>query len=472
LRRHPATRFGRRIFPPAAWVGTQVIVDHRNVAAALWRLGAPNALALVADQFLGIADTIVIGALGTAALAGISAATSVFVILAIGLWAFPSAARIIGAQALGAGDAALFGKIVRSSTITPITVAAAAAILATLFAEPLMSLMLGPIPVAGPAAHYLVWRCISLIPIAISSQAIAAFGAAGDMRLAPRALFIINIVHIPLLVVLALGVGTHVQLGLFGAGLSSLISECVGAAYCIFMTARRPQYHIFEAGGVDFGLCAAATKLGLPEFIMLLLLLVPDAVTVAFLAPLGAVAVAAFRAFTVVTDVTWAVPDAFGSSMQIVIGQRLGARDPAGARWFFERSIRAAVITGGAVAVVFAALAWPLTALVTLSPVLASVAALPLALHLVTLPIKSYSNAALAPIRAAGDTQFSMWNGIIGAAVAIALLAFFTHAVQLGLYAIGVSWIVSWSVRSLLTMLRLQHDDWTARRLTTLAGLS
>ena len=449
-----------------------MIVDHRNVAAALWRLGAPNALALVADQFLGIADTIVVGALGTVALAGISAATSVFVIPAIGLWAFPAAARILGAQALGRGDAVAFGKIVRSSAVTPVAVAATLAILSMFVAEPLMALMLGPIPIHNAAANYLLLRCISLIPIAISSQAIGAFGAAGDTRLAPKTLFIINIVHIPLLIVLALGLGTHVRLGLFGAGLSSLISECVGAVYCVVMTARRPQYHVFDRGGVDLGLCRAATLLGLPEFVMLVLLLAPDAVTVAFLAPLGAVAVAAFRAFTVVTDLTWAVPDAFGASMQIVIGQRLGAKDAAGARWFFGRALRAAVLTGAAVAVVFAALAWPLTALVTLSPMLASVAALPLALHLVTLPIKSYSNAALAPIRAVGDTQFSMWNGIIGALVAIVLLAFFTHVVQLGLYAIGVSWIVSWSIRSVLTMLRLQSDDWTKRRLTALAGLS
>ncbi|MGH7330826.1 MAG: MATE family efflux transporter, partial [Polyangiaceae bacterium] len=133
-----------------------MIVDHRNVGAALWRLGAPNALALIADQFLGIADTIVIGALGTAALAGISAATSVFVILAIGLWAFPSAARILGAQALGAGDAVGFGKIVRSSAITPVAVALIVAIVALVAAEPLMGAMLGSIPVRSAAAQYLM----------------------------------------------------------------------------------------------------------------------------------------------------------------------------------------------------------------------------------------------------------------------------------------------------------------------------
>ncbi|HEY1729422.1 MAG TPA: MATE family efflux transporter [Candidatus Baltobacteraceae bacterium] len=449
-----------------------MIVDHRNVPAALWRLGAPNALALVADQFLGIADTIVVGAIGTAALAGISAATSIFVILAIGLWAFPSAGRIMEAQALGKGDVAAFGRIVRASLVAPFVVAVVVALISIFAAEPTMRLMLGSIPIRGAASHYLILRCISLIPMTIAAQAIAAFGAAGDMRLAPRTLFIINIVHIPLLIVLALGVGTHVRLGLFGAGLSSLLSECVGAVYCILVTMRRPQYHILEELDIDFSLCRASTLLALPEFVMLVLLLVPDALTVAFLAPLGAVAVAAFRAFTVVTDLTWAVPGAFGDSMQIIIGQRLGAGDTQGAQDFLMHATRLAVLVGAIVGVIFIQLSWPLTALVTLSPALANVAALPLALHLTTLPIKSYAIAVLAPIRAAGDTRFSMWTGIIGAFVAVSIVALLTHVVQFGLYAIGIAWIASWSVRSLITWLRLRRGDWTTRRIPALAGLS
>lgn len=442
-----------------------MIVQHDRVGKALWRLCAPNALALVADQFLGIADTIVIGVLGTAALAGISAATSVFIILAIGLWAFPNAARIMGAQALGAGNPRLFGTIVRSSALAPIAIAVAVAALSYPVSEPLMAVMLGKITSRDSASHYLFLRCVSLVPIAVSSHVIAAFGAAGNTRLAPRTLAIINVVHIPVLIVLALGIGTHVPLGLFGAGLSSLLSECVGAAYCITQALRRREFHLLDSASIDVRLARTAFVLGIPEFVMLVLLLVPDAVTVAFLAPLGAAAVAAFRAFTMITDLTWAVPGSFGDAIQIVVGQRLGAGDLDGARRFLRQSVRISVYTGTIVGVVVAALAWPLTALVTLSTALANAAALPLALHMCTLPIKSYAVAALAPIRAAGDTRFSMWNGILGALVATGLIAFFTHVVPIGLYAIGISWIVSWSVRSSISTLRLRGGDWSRRNL-------
>ena len=54
------------------------IVDHRNVGAAFRRLSLPTAVSMLGDQLLGIVDTIVIGSLGAVALAGATAANTVF----------------------------------------------------------------------------------------------------------------------------------------------------------------------------------------------------------------------------------------------------------------------------------------------------------------------------------------------------------------------------------------------------------
>ncbi|MBV8150357.1 MAG: MATE family efflux transporter [Candidatus Eremiobacteraeota bacterium] len=446
-----------------------MIVDHHDVRGALWRLGAPSGLMVVADQLLGIADTIVIGALGTAALAGITAATSVFIVFPIGLWAFANGLRIMGAQAIGAGDPDRFGRIVRAAALAPMLVALATALVSLVAARPLLHLMLGAIPSSGPAAVYLTLRCFSLLPMMVSNLAIAAFGAAGRTGLGLRTLIVINVVHIPLLIVLALGIGTHAPLGLFGAGLSSLIAECVAAGYCLRATLRRPEYRIFAERRIDFEIARAAAALSWPEFIMLVLIVVPEAITITFLAPLGVVFVAAYRALTLVSDLTWSVPGSLGDAIQIVIGQRLGARDIAGARAFLSSAMRIGVAACAAVGLVFAVLAWPLSALVTLNPALASLAAAPLALHMTTLPIKGYAMASLSPIRAAGDTKFSMWLGIIGSIVVITIIAVAIKTFHLGLYAIPIAWIITWSLRAALTQVRLRGRDWETRRLAAIA---
>src|ERR1700738_506572 len=117
-------------------------IEHRDAGAALRRLATPNALAMVGDQLLGVVDTIAIGSLGTAALAGITGAVGVFMVLGIGLFAFGSGVRIVGAQAIGAGQSERYGAIVRAAVVVPLLIATTVAILSTGVGRPLMQAIL------------------------------------------------------------------------------------------------------------------------------------------------------------------------------------------------------------------------------------------------------------------------------------------------------------------------------------------
>ncbi len=250
----------------------------------------------------------------------------------------------MGSQAVGAGDMVRFGRIMRGSSLVPLGIAAAAALLSIPISRPLMHAMLGGAAIAPAAASYLVVRCASLIPIGVSEIAITAFSAAGDTAIALRLLVVINLVHIPLLLALALGLGTHHPLGLVGAGISSLISELVGAAYCVTQLLRRPELHVFAGRDFDLKIARANLALGWPEFVFLVLVIVPEPLTVALLAPLGVTAVAAFRALGIVSDLSWALPGSLGQAAQIVVGQRIGAGDVPGARAFARDAIRYSTI--------------------------------------------------------------------------------------------------------------------------------
>jgi putative MATE family efflux protein len=441
-------------------------VEHHDAGATLRRLATPNALALLSDQLLSIVDTIAVGALGTAALAGITGATGVFMVLAIGLFAFGTGLRIVGAQAIGAGRSERFGAIVRAAAVTPLAIALLAALASLVAARPLLHAILPPDAALDAAARYLTLRSLCLLPMVCSGLLIVAFATAGDSRLALRVLLVINAVHVPLVFVLVLGVGTHHPLGLTGAGLSSLIAELVGLTYAVRETLRRPELGIFRSWRIDRTLVAATTSLSWPEFVFLTLQIVPEPVTVALLAPAGTEAVAAFRAMSLVSDATWAVPGSLGDAAEVVLGQRIGARDYAGARAFGREAIRIAVLAGAGIGLLVAAAAWPLAALVTLSPVLASLVALPLALHVAgTLPLKCYAMTVLAPIRAAGDTRFVMVMGIATSVVALAGLVLLIRVLHLGLWGFPLAWIVTWLVRGGITALRLRSGDWERRRL-------
>ena len=441
-------------------------LEHRDAGAVLRRLAVPNALALVSDQLLGIVDTIAVGALGTAALAGITAATSVFMLFGIGLFAFGTGVRIVGAQAIGAGQSQRFGAIVRAATLVPLLIAALVAVASLAGARPLLQAIL---PAAAPldaSSHYLMLRCACLIPMVCSGTLAVAFSTAGDSKPTLRLLLVINAVHVPLVFVLALGALTHHPFGLTGAGISSLIAEAVGLAYMAREAARHPELGIFSSFSIDRALVRLTTSLSWPEFVFLVLQMAPDPVTIALLAPGGSEQVAAFRALSLVSDVTWALPGSLGDACEVVLGQRIGARDYAGARTFQAAATRIAVLICFGVGVLVALLAWPLAAICTLSPALATLAAAPLAFHAgVTLPLKGYAMTVLAPIRAAGDTRFVMVMGIVTTGVAIAGIWCGISLLHLGLWAFPLGWTAAWIVRGAITSVRLRSGDWSRRRL-------
>lgn len=442
---------------------SSLIVDHTNVGAAIRRLSVPLAVQMLGDQLLGIVDTIAIGALGTVALAGVTAASTVFFTLIMtvaGLW---SGLGIIAAQRIGAHDVDGFARTVRAGFAVPFLLTLVLAAISVPFSAPLIHLMLGDLASVHASAAYLILRCVSLVPITISATLIVGLGAAGNRKLGVYLLGVINLVHIPLLLILALGWYTHHPFGIVGAGVSTLISETIAAIFAIVYVMRKPIYRIFATLDLDWNLALRCAWLGMPESVFGFAIVSPDMALVAMLAPLGPIAISGFRALNIVSDLTFVVPSPIQSATQTVIGQRLGARDGDGARWFLHRALRASLLVTTITAAVIAAAAWPLSYLFTLNAAVASFAALPLALHMVTLPIKGWAMVALSPIRAAGDTQFSMFVGVICGLLVLPITWYCIERLHVGLFSVPIAWIVAWSVRAALTAWKLRDGTWSEK---------
>lgn len=440
-----------------------MVVDHTRVGAAFRRLSLPIAVQMLGDQVLGVVDTIAIGFISTAALAGVTASITVFFTLIMtiaGLW---SGLGIIAAQRIGAHDLDGFARTVRAGFVIP-AIASVAALLASLGGAPwLLHAMSGGAVPWQASATYLILRCASLIPINVSATLTVGLGAAGNRKLGIYILGVINLIHIPLLLILALGWLTHHPYGIVGAGVSTLASETIAAIFAVAYVARKTDYRIFSKLTFEWSLALRCAWLGLPESVFGFALVAPDIVIVAMLAPLGAMTVAAFRALLIVSDLTFVIPVPLQSATQTVIGQRLGARDGSGARMFLRRALRTSLVVTTFTGAIVAVLAWPLAYLFTMNAAVASLAALPLALHMAGMPIKGWSMVALAPIRAAGDTRFSMAVGLVCGVLVLPITWWGIERMHWGLYSVPVAWIVAWSARAALTALKLRYGTWSEK---------
>ncbi|TAM60523.1 MATE family efflux transporter [bacterium] len=439
------------------------VIDHRDLRAVVGRLVVPQIVSLLADQLLGVADTIAVGALGREPLAALSAATAIFAVMVALVYGMRSGLSILGAQYIGARDYSGFGRVVRASAVAPFALAIVFAVATAVSGEAMLHALIGPLPVLHQGALYLTLRAFTLFFIAYEIVTLSALGAAGDAKPTVHVLVMINAVHLPLLAVLALGIGTHHPYGIVGAGVSSLLAECAGFVYCVLLVKRRADLKILERLDIDWKLARQSVVLALPEVVFLAAMLTPDLVMVGLVAPLGVAAVAALRAINVVAELSFALPGPFGYAVQTVIGQRLGARDPQGARWFHARSLHlgtlACLIGGG----VLAALAWPIAFALTLQPELAALAAGPMALYMLTMPLKGHAIIGIAAIRAAGDTRFSMLVGTITGLVVLPLAWLFIHVTGLGLFGVPLAWICGWGMRVAVTAVKLRLDPWWER---------
>jgi multidrug resistance protein, MATE family len=442
-----------------------MIVDHTRTGAAFRRLSLPVAVQMLGDQLLGVVDTIAIGSLGAVALAGATAANALFIALAFGIFGLMSGTTIIAAQRIGAHDTDGFARTVRAGAVGALLAAIACFAASLPAGRPAIHLMVGNLASADASAIYLILRCASIVPIAISGTLIVGLGAAGNRALGVLVLVLINLVHIPLLMMLALGWWTHHPLGIVGAGISSLLSETMAAIFAVVYVARRPSYGVFSNWTFSWRLARDCAWLGTPEAVFLVGVLLPDVFIIGMLARLGPTIISAFRALNVVSDLTFIVPVPLQSATQTIIGQRLGARDVAGARLFLTRALRVSVATAFVTGAVAAALAWPLGYAFTLNATVASIAALPLALHMLTLPIKGWAMVAIAPIRASGDTRFSMMVGLVCSALVIPFAWVGIERLHLGLYSVPLGWIAAWTARALLTQWKLREGEWTRRAL-------
>jgi putative MATE family efflux protein len=441
------------------------IVDHRNVGAAFRRLSLPTAVSMLGDQLLGIVDTIAIGSLGAVALAGATAANTISLALTFAIVGLMNGMGIIAAQRVGAHDLDGYGRSVRAGALIPFIAGTICALLSLFFAGPVVGKMIAHLASEHASAVYLILRCFALIPISITGSIIVGLGAAGNRKVGIVILALINLIHIPLLMILALGWLTHHPLGIVGAGISTLLSESIAAVYAIAYVLRRPIYRILTEFSIDVRLALRCAHLGLPEAVFLFAVVAPDAFIVAILAPFGPVQISAFRALSVVSDLTFVVPSPLQSAVQTVIGQRLGASDIDGAQRFFIESRRLAFWITTATGLGAALFAWPLAYIFTLNSVVASVAALPLALHMATLPIKGWAMVSMAPIRASGDTRFSMFVGIITSLLVIPASYVCITLLHIGLYGVPVGWIFAWVARAAMTEIKLRGGSWKHRRL-------
>lgn len=308
-----------------AYVGA--VGKRRGQVGEILALAIPAFLALVAEPLFLLADTAIVGHLGTASLAGLGVASAVllaaanlFVFLAYGTTSI--VARQVGA---GSVRAALSAGLDGTWLAVGIGVVVAAAV--WLSAEPLAAVFGASAQALSQAVIYLRISALGLPAMMVALAATGALRGLQDTRTPLIASVVGFSANIALNVILVLGLGW----GIAGSAWGTVIAQtgmAFGLVAVLIWQARRKRARLRPLPGRV--LQAAAT--GVPLFIRTVALRAVLLVTTWVAAGMGDVILAAHQ----VTATLWTFQafalDALAIAAQALTGKELGAGNTGAAR--------------------------------------------------------------------------------------------------------------------------------------------
>ncbi|MFI0906053.1 MATE family efflux transporter [Streptomyces sioyaensis] len=411
--------------------------DREIIALALPAFGS-----LVAEPLFVMADSAVIGHLGTPQLAGLgiaaallTTAVSVFVFLA-----YATTAAV--ARRVGAGD--LPAAIRQGMDGIWLALLLGAAVIATVL--PTAPWLVEAFGASGTAAPYATtYLRISALGIPAMLVVLAATGVLRGLQDTRTPLYV-AIGGFSVNAALNIGLVYGAGLGIAGSAWGTVIAQCGMAAVYLAVVVRGARRHGASLRPDAAGIRASA-QAGVPLLVRTLSLRAVLMIATAVAARLGDAEVAAHQIVLTLWSLLAFALDAIAIAGQAIIGRYLGAGDRDGAKAACRRMVQWG-IAAGLVLGVLVALARPLfIPLFTADPAVAGPLLATLLVVAVTQPVSGIVFILDGVLMGAGDGPYLAWAMVV-------TLALFVPA-ALAVPALGGGLVALWGAMALMMAVRL-----------------
>ncbi|MBE1877924.1 MATE family efflux transporter [Myceligenerans pegani] len=422
-------------------------------------LALPALGALIAEPLFVLADSAIVGHLGTAQLAGLSLASNILLTI-VGLCvflAYTTTAQVARLRGAGRERDALQAGI--DGTWLALGLGAVLAVALVAAADWTVLALGGRDDVARHAVTYLTWAAPGLIGMLMVNAATGVLRGLRDTRTPLVVASVGAVVNMILNVVLVYGVG----LGIAGSALGTVLTQFGMAAAFGAIVVRGARARGATLRPHAHGILAGA-RAGLPLVIRTLSLRVAILLTVYVATGLGAAALAGHQVVSSLWGLAAFALDALAIASQALVGHGLGAGDVGRVRDVLRRCLQWGVGAGAVIGLVMAAGGWWIAPLFSPDDGVRVAAALGLAVCGVTMPMAGWVFVLDGVLIGAGDGRYLAWAGM-WTLVVYAPFALAVHAWAPG-GAVGLAWLwgafagVFMAARALTTGLRARGNRW------------
>jgi len=405
---------------------------------------------------MGVTDTLFVGQLGTAELAGTAlAATGIILLCSFFLGALRGV-KVLAAQATGAGRHAMAVSAGWQGLWLALLGGGAVALFG-LEAARVAALLGGPVEVQRHTATYFAIRCLATPAWFVLTALGECFQGVGDTRTPMRYTLLANGLNVVLTAIMVPGLGPVPAMGVAGAALATAIAFNVAALGQLWRFHQR----FGAVGPLNRELMRQLLAVGAPVGVRWVVDIAGWALLTTMLARLGKAEVAANQVAIRVVSVSFLPGYGIGEAACILVGQYVGARDEAAARRAFWSSLLLCSGLMGACAVVFWLMPEMIIGWFSSDPEVLRIGARLLFWAAIFQLGDAVAMVGMGALNGTGDTRFVMFLSIAGSwCVLVPLGWIFGTWYGMGAAGVWLAVTAEIAVRAVLVTVRWQGGRW------------
>lgn len=401
-----------------------------DVDKQIFRVAIPAFFALITEPLMLLADTAIVGHLGTPELGGLAAA-SVVLGTVVGLCIFLAyGSTAIVSRHHGAGDERTALGLAVSSLWLAAGLGVTLGALTAGASRPFSAALSSSQQVAGFAQDYLVVSALALPAMLLILAATGAMRGVLDLRTPLAAMIVANVLNVVLNLVFVYGF----DWGIRGAAAGTVLAQWFAAGWLVTVVVRRAR-RAHAATRPRTAEIIGAARLGVPLLVRTVTLRASLVLATLVAAQLGDVPLAANQVAAVVVTFLAFGLDAIAIAGQTLTGRTLGTGDAAGTRALTNRMVGWGVATGVVAAVLLAAAAPWLPRLFTSDPAVQDALVPALLVVAAIQPLSGIVFVLDGVLIGAGDGPYLAWAGVL------VLAAYAPLVLAVGWADAGFTWL-------------------------------
>lgn len=439
-------------------------LTENNLTKNIFKLCIPVVIENILHAGVFISDTIMVGRLGTDAIAAVGLASTLFFIISMVFSSFTAGSASIVARHIGAkeedharivGAQAILMSLLLGLTATPFFMVFAKKMLLMMGAEPVVSdLGTAYLQIVGA---FLVFRLIMLACSGI-------LRGAGDTRAPMMTTIVVNCINILFNWLLVFGIGPFPKLGISGVAWATAIAYIIGTGlFCTKLFSgkgilRIKIGHIFR---IQAGSIRRIIRISIPVTIDAFLTQMGFLFFIKIVAILGTVSLAAHQIAISIESISFMPGFALAVSTATLVGQSLGAKNVDLAILSMRRSCYYALSLMGFIALIFLLFPGQMAMIFQPAPGVLSLATVCIMIAAIEQPALAVYMVYAGGLRGAGDTVSPMIITIAGTLCLHVPMAYlFGITLGWGLAGVWFGAAIDWIVRAIAIYVLYKKGRW------------